>query len=200
MDALARKTEKVKVLDLKLQHSEQQVKGMLFERAVVRSCISNVTSLLSDIIETMDSMISIIVRKHLAEKIISLFAMLHRLHGVSPQSSDQKLGGEGGSGNDEPPKVPAKHIVKKEPKGKEKLIEDEPIIDDDKDEEPNEAELKRQKAREEELNENQRIVNEAEEKERAEKEVQVTLKSRMLLFPKWTLKQIHHDAVKLPSQ
>ncbi|CAI9296981.1 unnamed protein product [Lactuca saligna] len=100
-------------------------------------------------------MISIIVRKHLADKLSSVFTMLHHMQGVSPQSSDQKQGGESGFGNVEPPKVPTKPIVNKEPKGKEKLIEEEPIIDDDEDKELDEAELKRQKARDVELNETQ---------------------------------------------
>ncbi|CAI9271821.1 unnamed protein product [Lactuca saligna] len=156
-------TEKVKVLDLELQQSEKQVKDLLSERVVVRSCIMDVTGLLSDIIETMDSMISITVRKDLAKKLSPVFTMLYRLQGVSPQLSDPKQGGEGGS-NVEPPKVPIKSIINKEPKGKENLIEDEPIIDDDEDEELVDAELKSRKARDVELNETQRIVKEAEEK------------------------------------
>ncbi|CAI9260600.1 unnamed protein product [Lactuca saligna] len=139
MDALSRKTEKVKV----------------------RSCIFDVTGLLLDIIKTRDSMISITVRKHLADKLSPVFVMFHHMHGVSPQGSDQKQGGEGGSGKVEPLKVPAKPIVKKEPKTKEKLIEEEPIIDDDEDDDPDEAELKRRKARDAELNKTQRIIKEA---------------------------------------
>ncbi|CAI9293869.1 unnamed protein product [Lactuca saligna] len=107
--------------------------------------------------------------------------------------------GESGS-KVKPPKVPVKLVIKKEPRGKENLIEEEPIIDDDEDEEPDEAELKRRKARDAELNETQRIVKEAGEKERADKEAYATLKSKMLLFPKWTLKKIQHDVVELPSQ
>ncbi|CAI9279324.1 unnamed protein product [Lactuca saligna] len=74
--------------------------------------------------------------------------------------------------------------MKNEPKGKEKLIEHEPIIDNEEDEEPDEAELKRRKARDAEINETQRIVKEVKQKEKAEREAQATLKSRMLLFPK----------------
>ncbi|CAI9272178.1 unnamed protein product [Lactuca saligna] len=90
-------------------------------------------------------------------KVLDLKLQQSEKQGVSPQSSDPKQRGEGGS-NVEPPKVPIKPIIKKEPKGKENLIEDEPIIDDNEDEEPDEAELKRRKARDAELNETQRIV------------------------------------------
>ncbi|CAI9292350.1 unnamed protein product [Lactuca saligna] len=127
----------------------------------------------------MDSMLTITVRKHLFEKVRPFLAMLHR---------------------NEPPKSPVKQIVQKEPKGKGKLINDEPIFDNDEDEEPNEAEFKRRKARDAELNENQRIIREAEEKERVEREAQDTLQSKQLLFPKWTMKRIQNDTVNLLSQ
>ncbi|CAI9291502.1 unnamed protein product [Lactuca saligna] len=133
--------------------------------SAVQTCITDVTSFLSDIIETRDSMISITVRKHLAEKLSHVFAMLYRLQGVSPQSSKQKQG--------------------EKVQGKEKLTGEEPIIDDDEDKEPDEAELKRQKDCDAELNETQGIVKEAKEKERAEMEAQAILKSRTLLFSKF---------------
>lgn len=68
------------------------------------------------------------------------------------------------------------------------MVNNEPIIDDDEDKEPDEAALKRWKTREVELNENAHVVKEAKEKERAEKEAHATLKSKMILFPKWNLK------------
>ncbi|CAI9282409.1 unnamed protein product [Lactuca saligna] len=118
MDALARKTEKVKVLDLKLQQSEKKVQDFLSKRVVVRSCISDVTGLLLDIIQTRESMIFVTIQTRGRRWIWKV----------------------------EPPKVPTNPIFKKEPKGKEKLIKEEPIIDDDEDEEPDEAELKRFRA------------------------------------------------------
>ncbi|CAI9270859.1 unnamed protein product [Lactuca saligna] len=82
--------------------------------------------------------------KHLSEKLCPVFAMLHRLEGVSPQSCDPKQGGQGIL--KESPKAPVNPIVKKEPKGKEKMKDEGPIIDNDEDEEPDEAEFKRQEA------------------------------------------------------
>nr|KAJ0212498.1 hypothetical protein LSAT_V11C400221470 [Lactuca sativa] len=203
MDALALKEEKCKVLENKLHYTTKQVDDLLAEKAVTRSCISNMTRLLFDIIETCNPMISIIVKKHSAEKLRPVFAMLHRLEGVSTSMSFLKQGGEGSSKvqTNENPKAPIKPpVIKQEPKRKEKLFNEEPIIDDSEDEEPNEIELKRRKARKVEIDEHTRIVKEAEEKERAEKEAQATLKSKMLLFPKWTLKRIQNQAVDMPSQ
>nr|KAJ0214000.1 hypothetical protein LSAT_V11C400181460 [Lactuca sativa] len=146
-------------------------------------------------------MISITVKNHLNEKTISVFTMLHHLEVVSKPECVSKQGGEGGSNvqRNKPPKVPTKPVIKQEPKGKEKLFGNEPIIDDEEDEEPDEAELKRRKARKTEIDEHDRIVREAEEKEKDEKEAQATFKSKMLLFPKWTLKRIQNQAMDLPS-
>ncbi|CAH1440253.1 unnamed protein product [Lactuca virosa] len=137
--------------------------------------------MLSEIIETRDSMITITMRKHLAEKIRPVFAMLHMLEGVSDQTFNQKQGGEGVSGGSrkEEPKAPVKPVVKQEPKGKEKLFNEKPLIYNSEDEEElDENELKKRKAREVELDEHQRIIREAKEKERAEKEAQATLQSK----------------------
>ncbi|XP_023736528.1 uncharacterized protein LOC111884433 [Lactuca sativa] len=96
--------------------------------------------------------------------------------------------GEGSSKvhtEDVKPKVSVKPpVIKQDPKNKDPLFSNESIIDDSEDEEPDEVELKRQKAREAEIDEHARIVREAEDKERAEKEAHATLKSKMLLFPK----------------
>ncbi|CAH1413342.1 unnamed protein product [Lactuca virosa] len=97
--------------------------------------------------------------------------MLHRLEGVSDQGLNQKQGGEGVSSGSrkEEPKASVNPVVKKEPKLKEKLFSEEPIIDNEEEEVPDEEELKRRKVREAKLDEHQRIIQEAEEKERAEK-------------------------------
>ncbi|CAI9286155.1 unnamed protein product [Lactuca saligna] len=60
-DSLALKTEEVKVLSAKLEASEKHVNDLLFERIVMQSFIIDVTSMLSEILETMDSMLTIIV-------------------------------------------------------------------------------------------------------------------------------------------
>ena len=69
MDKIVVKTEKVKVLTVK-------------------------TKVLTNIIETRDSLITITVKKHLAEKRRPLFAMLKRIEGVSDSRSLLKQGGE----------------------------------------------------------------------------------------------------------
>ena len=52
MDALALKTEKVKVLTVKLENTKKRVNDLLYEKTTIKSCIADVNGLLSDIIET----------------------------------------------------------------------------------------------------------------------------------------------------
>ncbi|CAI9288598.1 unnamed protein product [Lactuca saligna] len=92
MDSLTIKNEKVKVLFVKLEQAEKQVKDLLSKRAVMKICSTDVTGLLSDIIETRGSMITITIRKHLVEKLRLVFVMLHHLEGVPKSSSILKQG------------------------------------------------------------------------------------------------------------
>ncbi|CAH1440022.1 unnamed protein product [Lactuca virosa] len=163
-DSLTLKSEEAKVLSTKLEALEQQVNDLLSETEDMRSCITDVTGMLSDIIETRDSMITITMRKHLVENLRPVFAMPHRVEGVSDQSFHRKQGGEGvvGGSRKEEAKAPVKLVVKKEPKLKEKLFSDDPILHNEEEEEPD------RKIHGAELDEHQRIIHEAEEKERAE--------------------------------
>ncbi|CAH1440939.1 unnamed protein product [Lactuca virosa] len=79
----------------------------------MQSCITDVTCMLSDILETRDSMLTITIRKHLHEKVRPVFFMLHRLESVSDQIFNQKQEGEGVSGvsRKEDPKAPVKLVA-----------------------------------------------------------------------------------------
>ncbi|CAI9261279.1 unnamed protein product [Lactuca saligna] len=129
MDALALKTEKVKVLTIKLDHAKKKINEHLSEKIVIKSCIAYVNALLSHIIETRDSMIMMTIKKHLAEKLHPVFATLNRLEGVSDLSSIPKQGETLKKSKKEIPKPTAKPKSENEPKdnvpsdskGKEKL-------------------------------------------------------------------------------
>lgn len=105
------------MLSAKLEASEKRVNKLLSERAVMRSCIIDVTSMLSDIVETRDSLLTITVCKHLLEKVRPAFAMLHRLEGVPELGFILKQGGESASRKEETkapvkPVAPVKSVVK----------------------------------------------------------------------------------------
>ncbi|CAI9290382.1 unnamed protein product [Lactuca saligna] len=60
----------------------------------MKSCVADVNALLYNTIETCDSLITITMKKHLAEKPRPVFAMLKRIEGVSESSSLPKQGGD----------------------------------------------------------------------------------------------------------
>nr|KAJ0211851.1 hypothetical protein LSAT_V11C400204640 [Lactuca sativa] len=93
-DSLSLKTEEENLLSTKLKASEKQINDLLSERAVMRSYIIDVTGMLSGILETRDSMLTITIRNHLLENVRPVFAMIHRLEGVSAQPFTQKQGGK----------------------------------------------------------------------------------------------------------
>ncbi|CAH1444107.1 unnamed protein product [Lactuca virosa] len=131
--------------------------------------------------------------------------MLHGLEGVPESSSILKQEGEGVNQskkeNPKPSVMPTiKPKSKNEPKGKVKLFNEEPIVDNSEDEEPDEHELKIIIDREAQMDEHQRIFCGAEVKENVKREAQATLESRKHLFLVWTLKQILSEVVDMPSQ
>ncbi|CAI9293820.1 unnamed protein product [Lactuca saligna] len=146
MDALAIKTEKVKTLSVKLEQFEKQVQDLLLEKAVIKSCITDVTVFLSYLIEARDLIIPITMRKYLSENIRPTFTILHRLEGVPESSSILKKVGDQIQPTSEKPKPAVKRmpILKSEtkPKDKDKLFSDDPIIDNEEEEDLDEAERK----------------------------------------------------------
>lgn len=111
----------------------------------MKICITDITSLLSDIIDARDLMITISIRKHLAEKLRHVFVMPRHLEGVLESFNIPKQGGDPPKKTSVKPNTLVKPNVKSEyePKCKEKLFFDEPIIDDSEEEELDEEELKR---------------------------------------------------------
>ncbi|CAI9268126.1 unnamed protein product [Lactuca saligna] len=74
------------------------------------------------------------------------------------------------------------------------------MFHDEEEEEEDETEKLKRKDRDETLNESMQVARKAEEKEKAEREAQVTLESRKLLFPLWTLEALMNEAINNPSQ
>lgn len=130
-------------------------------------------------------MILITMRKHWAEKLRPIFAILHRLEGVPESSSIPKQGWDPPKKSSGKPTTLVKPNFKRksDPKGKEKLFSQDPIIDNSEEEELDVEELKRRKDREVELDEDQRIVRKAKAKEKVEREARSSLKRKKLLFP-----------------
>ncbi|CAI9276735.1 unnamed protein product [Lactuca saligna] len=175
-----------------------------------KSFIADVNALLFDIIETRDSLITIIVWKHLADKLRPMFAMLNRLEGVLASSTLPKQGGETNKLSTKETAKPVGSIEGSdaqkaksnfEPKDNIALVSKgkEKVIDDGEEEEEYENIKLKCKARDAILDENLRIAREAKEKEKALRDTQITLKSKKLLFPPWSMERILTEAIDNPS-
>ncbi|CAI9294329.1 unnamed protein product [Lactuca saligna] len=138
MDSLSLKIEKVKVLTVKLRNAEKQVIDLLSEKATMKSCIADVNGMTIRCSRIW-------------------FYSKRRGEGVTQSKKED-------------PKLLVKATVnpegETEPKGKEKLFIEVPIIDNSEDEEPDENELKKKEC-DAQIYEHQRIIREAQVKEKS---------------------------------
>ncbi|KAL7616230.1 hypothetical protein Lser_V15G04372 [Lactuca serriola] len=132
MDQLAIRTTQLKTQSVKLKHAQQELEELKFERTGIKSCVSDVNSLLSNLLVAHDPIHTITIRRHLAEKLLLAIAMSNRIEGVSEVLVLPEQGRE---------KTKDKS---KDDKGKK------PIGDSDKDDDSKEQQLKR-KARDHEI-------------------------------------------------
>lgn len=82
MDELTVKTEKVKVMSVKLTHVNQQIKELKTEMTIIKSCVADINADLHSLIVTRDSLLTVSVYQHLAEKLKPIFSMMDRIVGV----------------------------------------------------------------------------------------------------------------------
>lgn len=85
MDKLVAKTEKVKVLSLKLNYVNKHLYDLATEKVVIKSCVSEINQYLQCLVETWDCMLTVSVRQHIYEKFTPVFAMVNHIEGVSEQ-------------------------------------------------------------------------------------------------------------------
>ncbi|KAI3701012.1 hypothetical protein L2E82_45654 [Cichorium intybus] len=69
MVQLAEKNQKVKVLYVKLKHASEQLDTVTNENAVIKSCVSDISSYLQRVVETNDSLLTPSIRNHLTDKL-----------------------------------------------------------------------------------------------------------------------------------
>lgn len=138
MDQLAKKTQKAKVLLVKLQYANKHIHNLEYEKTVVKSRVSEINQYLQRLVETRDSVFTVSVRKHLLDKFQPVFSMLNQIKGVSGSGSLSKQRGEA-KGEPNAKQTTGEHEHEHKPKandqksneastsnkGKEKLIDED---------------------------------------------------------------------------
>ncbi|CAI9285120.1 unnamed protein product [Lactuca saligna] len=155
----------------------------------ITGCVADVNLFLQNLVETCDSLLTVSVCQHIAEKIKPIFSILNRIEGVLECGALPKQRGESKKPFDEEPKKPT------DESGKGKLI------DSDKEEEEDLSEgskLKRKK-RDQELDENLRVEKEVEIREKEPRDAQITLKTQRDLFLPWLMERILKEAIDNPK-
>ncbi|CAI9298379.1 unnamed protein product [Lactuca saligna] len=82
MVELALRATQLKTQEIKLKHAQKEIDELKYERTVKKSCVSDVNSLLSNLVEACDPILAITIRWHLADKLCPAIALLNRLESV----------------------------------------------------------------------------------------------------------------------
>lgn len=187
LDELTRQTTLIKTQSVWLTQAHKEIEELKYELHVMKSWVSDVYALLSNILDTHDSVLTITARRHLADILRPGLDTLSGLPGVLASVFTPQQGGE--RTEDLPNQTlqqPLKSQVSTGPKDNEALgsgvnEKDKGIMgEEEEEEETKEAALKRKK-RDREFDENSRIARKAEERERKHKEAHDTLESRKIL-------------------
>ncbi|KAL7610248.1 hypothetical protein Lser_V15G14214 [Lactuca serriola] len=204
MDALARKTTALKVKSIQLSNSQQEIESLRSEREVVKSCVSDVHSTISNILEAHDPILNYSVRRDLAEKLAPALSLLSKIEGLLDFVSILKQGGEQVNMSQPPPTSTATHTTEPPPVGQasgsgvkdkgNKIAEES-----DEDDKETIVDLLKRQGRDKEADINARVAREAEEAERRQKEAHDLLESRKTLFPPWNLEKLIKEAIETPS-
>ncbi|CAI9260970.1 unnamed protein product [Lactuca saligna] len=172
------------------------------QKFVMKSCITDVNASLNNLIETRDSLLTVSVRQHLADKLTSMFLMFYMLEGVSESGTLPKQRGDNVKQSTKEPQKVVETSDAKKPKGfdpKDNVASGskgkEKVIDDDDDEH---AKLER-KAHDAVLEENLRIAREVEACKKQLCDAQIALQDKKVLFPTWSMEIILTESVDNPS-
>nr|KAJ0188056.1 hypothetical protein LSAT_V11C900503890 [Lactuca sativa] len=138
MDELDRRTAQLKLQTQKLHTANVEINDLKSEREVIRSSSTDVHSILLQLIEAHDPIITITVRHHLADKLRPALDVLSRIEGVPVTGVQPKQGGEkvskqtppSGSKPSAEPKGNETSVSNKDKK-KKKISEDDTDNEDD---------------------------------------------------------------------
>lgn len=101
MDELALRTTHFKTQLVKLKHTQNEIDDLKSERAGIKCCVSDVNSLLSNLLEPHDPILTITIRRHLADKLRPVIALLNKIEGVPKVPALPEQGGSVNKSRDE---------------------------------------------------------------------------------------------------
>nr|KAJ0205612.1 hypothetical protein LSAT_V11C500229060 [Lactuca sativa] len=91
---LALSQTQVATLSLELSQANMEIESLRAEDTVLKSCVNDVHSLTSNLLEAHDSVLTISVRRHLTDKLLPALEMLSRIRGVTEPIDTPQQGGD----------------------------------------------------------------------------------------------------------
>ena len=92
MDELDRRTAQLKLQTHKLRTANAEINDLKSEREVIRSSVADVHRILLHLIEAHDPLITITIRRHLADKLRPALDILSPIEGVPATEVQPKQG------------------------------------------------------------------------------------------------------------
>nr|KAJ0186128.1 hypothetical protein LSAT_V11C900506530 [Lactuca sativa] len=207
MDELARRTNQIKLQTHKLRTAHAEIDDLKLEREVIRSSAADVHSILLHLIEGHDPLVTITIRRHLADKLRPALDVLSRIEGVPVTGVQPQQGGEKDLKQETNQPPPSASKLAAEPKGNEASVSNKDkkkkkIGEDDIDNEDDVyVEVPRKPVPKVDSSEKQ--TEEISMKERAEleqkrKEAEL-LEKKKVMFPEWTKDSLQRCAIDEPA-
>lgn len=92
MDELVLRTTQLRAQSIKLKQAKTKIDELKFEQENMKSCIGDVNSLLFNLIEAHDPILTITIHRNLADKLHPALTLMKRLEGVSEALVPPKQG------------------------------------------------------------------------------------------------------------
>nr|KAJ0193115.1 hypothetical protein LSAT_V11C800452990 [Lactuca sativa] len=204
MDELDKRTSQLKMKILKFRSATTELNDLNSEREVIRSSVDDVHSILLHLLDAHDPILTISIRRHLADKLRLVLAILSRIEGVSRIQGGEKMTEKV---NTQPPPEPKSTAapkdneasVSKRDKKKKKIGEDDTdedvYFEDTLGENPSDP-FQKTKLSYNELAE--KIAKETTELENKVKEKKL-LEKKKSIFPEWNIYSLQKEAIDEPS-
>ncbi|CAI9276276.1 unnamed protein product [Lactuca saligna] len=206
MVQLAEKTQKSKVLSIKMKIATKHVDDIDNERNIVKSCLSGINQYPLRLVETPNSLFTVSVRQQLSDKLQLVFVMPNQIECVSGSEDFPKQGGETDQQSNPKPKTETDQQLNPNTKTYQKGNEASAlkkgkgkVIDDEEEEELSNSENLVRKKRDIELHDLYAIRKKLEAEEVKVKNAKIVVETLKALFPRWSMKRIQKEAIDEPS-
>ena len=93
-DDLAQKTAQLDVQSAHLAHAQKEIASLKTKQTVLKSCAGDIISILRNLVNAHDPVLTLTIRNHLTAKLLPAIQMLSQIQGVTEPVVDPQQGEE----------------------------------------------------------------------------------------------------------